>query len=796
MANNKPYITVIHSNPEITDVKNFVDQGGISPASEFRNNIIEFLNYEGGTGKTNRQRIKEQYIGQEVDDNATTPDRDLLLKVGTRLLIPKEKINAETLVAEGNQVEETNDYTAFLADRLRDLLQDPRYESATKVIDKKIGVAKDIYPNITVWIWCRGMSSDGDESLQGTLLDVSPFIQSVTTGVGENGGNFQLILSPLICEPDPNQGWIIKKDTIKNYFSNNLKNNYTATSQLHNLGKGDDGQSTLKRNQFFFHNIINSNDLVFIRFETLQTELKDRSQEDNRFVLNNADIPNKIYDMIGLVDSNSISVVPGSNEVGISISGRDLTKVIIDDGAYFFPLEFAQGIFIENQDNDKLLKRIFGRFETLSAYIDRSIQFSLRFIINQLANTGLVPDSLFEAYGERRSTYFIEDRESALQRTRDVNEQGTSQTDTRQFITEEVMDGVWQIIKLIIDESITNRRIVDSSISEASGSLITHIKKVCQEPFVQFYTDTYGDQFYFIVRQPPFTKEAFLALIRGDVQTEGIQEGVSSPQGNTFFADETGNTPTENVLRPKNEIVIDIEEEDVIIENLGYYDGEVFSWYQLTPQGLFFGQGSEVTLAYLPAIYFSEYSDIWGSRPLQIVTNYVPFIPVVGDKQDLSQGYFERQAFRDLKFLIDIHSYLPFTRKGTITINGDRRIKVGTVVRLKSTNEIFYVDGVSQTYTIAGNVDRVTTLQVSRGMVEQYIEGRNVDGIEEKVSYFNIINTELEENFSTNQEEVTVDEDDGTTKVVFKNNLNADVLKNWKVNKDVFNFFLRRDQLK
>lgn len=62
-------------------------------------------------------------------------------------------------------------------------------------------------------------------------------------------------------------------------------------------------------------------------------------------------------------------------------------------------------------------------------------------------------------------------------------------------------------------------------------------------------------------------------------------------------------------------------------------------------------------------------------------------------------------------------AYLPFTRTGTITINGDRRIKVGTFIYFEPTNEFFYVSSVVNNVSfLDGNLQRQTILQVERGM--------------------------------------------------------------------------------
>ena len=55
---------------------------------------------------------------------------------------------------------------------------------------------------------------------------------------------------------------------------------------------------------------------------------------------------------------------------------------------------------------------------------------------------------------------------------------------------------------------------------------------------------------------------------------------------------------------------------------------------------------------------------------------------VFGRAVDPSKGKKNKESiaeglFNDLKYVIESLSVLPFTRKGTIVINGDRRIKRG-----------------------------------------------------------------------------------------------------------------------
>ena len=250
--------------------------------------------------------------------------------------------------------------------------------------------------------------------------------------------------------------------------------------------------------------------------------------------------------------------------------------------------------------------------------------------------------------------------------------------------------GIWQIVKVVIDPEVADKQINDASISMLQGSLYNFFEKVCQKPFVEFWGDTYGDQYYFIIRKPPFTKKSFQSL------------------------------PT-----------IEITEREVYSDSLRWENDQVYSWYQLIPNGNYIG-GEELIFQYLAAVYFPEYGEIWGSRPLSVTTNYITFIKETGEVQT-------QAAIQDLKFLIDINSYLPFTRKGTITIIGDRRIKRGMRIFYEPTNEYFYVDNVSNNFSMVDGIpERTTTLQVSRGMIKEYVDIEIED--EFTPSYFNLIN--------------------------------------------------------
>lgn len=861
---------VTHSSPEIKTVGAYVSDIN-SPAYQYADDPEGFLKVTGTDGKTNKERIIAKYITPEEKKYKNKPAREMLLKTGTKLAIPVDKIERSALATEGIEVV-SNDVPAFKAQSLVDIEAEPTYTQVSRPIKGKLqsGTLKEMYPDMSVWIWCRSLSRTDDNEMQGEIFDLTPFILKATTNVGKNGGNFSIQLPPLVCELKTDEAmntrWVIKRKSLQTYVNKKGTSvnaeGYVAEASLYkgvmytsdfNKQSGEVATSEyLIRNQFLFHNIIGTNDVIFIRFETLRMEAADRMSDGKNFYVNRANLAGKIYDMIGLIDNNTIGVNPDKTDVTINIAGRDLSKLWIEDGTYFYALEATKGQVKYAggaTQNSSLMQRVFTNNAALylNLYNQTSIEHVLKFVIQQLSTIKVTPNNLFDSYGDRRNTRYnelkkdprtqqLEDYEKKvkdlIRGIRKKNElslknkiQEDKQIDTafkelKRFLIairdnnvrillngktnawnpfkytnprgvtekveqdtfpeffnsmlfnlretrvvseiwdavnnidaiidlersikknkapfkEDLANGIWQINKLVIDEGVTARRIADSSISLANGSLLNFVRKICQEPFVEFRMDTYGDMFYMVIRKPPIDKIGVQSMLKGNVVSENGQ----------------------TIKRPA---VIDILAEDVLKEDLFFDDTEVYSWYHITPQANFLGTAGEYSLAYLPALYFDEYSDIWGSRPMDITHNYMAFLNLDKNKKSSDQlDKAERQAAEDLRFLVESHAYLPFTRKGALKINGDRRIKAGNFIRYKPTNEIFMVDSVQQDFTISeGGIDRTTMIQVSRGMVEQFIYGVDLSGIKNTISYFNIINTNLrfeyEDQWTTEIERVKV----------------------------------------
>lgn len=858
----------------------------------------EFASYNGDLEQgnvTNADRIISYYTAEEqAKFEARVDFENFPIVFGTILFIPFSAVDRDIITLFGDAVTSV-DSNAFLANELKNFYTNPKNIRSVISKSKTLGTYKEMFNHISVWLWTKTLSAktvNDQIAYEDIIINITPYITNLSTSVTKDGGSFNFGLDPILAVfNNETNKWDIDDATIKR-----LKNEQYV-SQGHISG------SDLNRKNFYFHNILQENDLVFIRFETLESET-DRLQNKNVFEIDKSELQFKIFDMIGLLDVNSISGNYGNNnEVTLSVTGRDLMKLFIEDGVYFYPFDFVQGgIFANENDSDRMTRydgKLLGRFQTNY----KKIENVMKFIINALGTIKICSDNLFSAY-QNQNTHVVEtssavntqdelrkfdrrthkykliDSESqkivdsnvksfndaqqedfnaisasrkesglvvsnideeklrvkstwglihsflrdanrlqalsndnlswtAFNNTGDLikdgefpdefynnlytrsltivdqvnvgkeptvsareavktmirnffktierNQQNDQQISSNQF-EQTPLKGIWQIVKLIIDRTVQNRLLADSSIGNEHGSLLNAIRKVCQEPFVEFYGDTYGDQYYLTVRKPPFDQQGFVSLLDG------------------LILNETGQ------LVPSEPIIVDIEDSDITDDNL-QYGAEAFSWYHITPQGNFAG-GDDMAFAYLRAVYLKEYADIFGSRPLDLPTNYIPFYPFTSKDQSLGVAYFIKQGILDLQYMIQSNAYLPFVRRGTITIaNGNRRIKRGCLVRLVSTGEIGFVEAVQHNAVFGINtIERTTTISVDRIMVERFVKGVNVDieGKQVEVSYFNLVNTEIPEGI--------FNQDKGV------DDFNAQVLGKWKVNKDVFNYFLNARQ--
>lgn len=666
MSDKYSYIGYHHVDRKITTVEQLLNSDLFSKG---RINKTEFLNFkakrvslDGDSYKveeiynSNLDLIYSKYSPEEQELYATQYSlKDLsLLKSNTILYIPVKNYNSELIPIRGKNffVDQDKEMIPYFSERQKELENDEYYVRVEQVTQKGRNIdVQTIEQNCQVWIYSKTLEK---------IIDISPFIESLEITKQETG-SFSFTLSPI--------SGILER--INNNESFDLQKIF-GTDYINEYNLLVDG----KFNVSFFDKYFQQNDVVFIRFEKLK--LEQNSVIKSGLEISKNSLPSQIFDMIGLVDSVNSSLNCQTTDYIININGRDLTKTIIEDGQYLMHLIYVQGdsntFFYGGNHNDKFFKRNYvdkgGAFEYMFTKQERrSIEDSIAFVINQISNIGWASDELFSAYQNKTEAYAL-----------------SNISDKDIYLKTVETNGVWQITKLKVDPQISDRRILNDTMFDVDGNLQEFFKNICQSPFVEIWGDTYGSQFEYIVRQPPF-------------DSKGMRDIVS------------------------NQSYITIENKDVYQVNLGW-ETEYYSWFNFKPTSKAYGSDESFYEFAFPIIYLEKFVEHFGNHKLFLYDMYVPESSMSGGNETEDTNITAQALYNDLKYALEAYSVLPFTRKGTIVMNGDRRIKRGSFVYLEATNEICYVDGVTNSVSFnRQSVDRVTTLSVKRCMVKDYIKG-------------------------------------------------------------------------
>ena len=696
------------------------------------NNILmtqdEFMKY-----LTNSKTIFNSYNQEQKKQYKTASPE--LITLGTKVLVPMYQIASSKSIYTINQtIIENTKYQAFVEKEIAKLLNNPDYKRVDMIdseMSREYGNLHKRLNNVSVWIWSKAT----DYSKGSHLIDITPFIIDLNTNVGDNGGNFSFMLPSITYESlketnEYGQDFKFPMDwyTSSEFESFIAKNSFHKTVDFNSEkifcdNKDDNNElknnsRLLRRNPSFFHTLLQKNDLVFIRFERLKADRVYSGFVDGEMRnIPNTDLPENVFDMIGMIDSvTNISNVLQSDQT-VYVSGRDLSKLLIDDSIYNFIVGYgvqSREQIIQSSNPDKSTGRnvidVGQQQFNVGGGIAQDLEFNffqthsidewITFIFSQLTNTIVANSNLFSAYKNRS---MITSRQNSINSNGDFTYKET------------LADGVWQIVKLCFDADTVKRRLADDSLSTNTGSLINMVRKFAQKPFIDINMDTYGDKYYFMFRKPPFTFESF-----------------------------------------KTNPCINIFESDIVQDSFDF-ETEVYSMYQLDALGSLIQTSNGENLLTIPAVLLEEFMHIYGQRNLNVASNYLDFDASVSNLTQSNIQHLIDQLNNDMEWLIQTNVYLPFTRRGTIVLKGDRRIKRGMNIRHTGTGEVYYVDNVSNYASFTeDNVERSTTLQVSRGMVEKDLD-----------KYFNLVKREAV----------------------------ADKF-NWRVNQEVFKYLLERRQFR
>lgn len=425
---NNNYIWLYHRFTSVSSLKDFMEREKIYSITE-----KEFLDL-------NRELIWQQYSESDKEKekklNGKWPNSssDLTenswLPCPCNLKIQATKVEAELAISQTNFQSETGDFYSFASEEISKIIQDEGY---------RIDSASKKSPTVQVFGWFKSLyflrnynkKNIRLDETDGEFSDISKHIISLNTLVGKEGGSFSIRLPIIkgnaffqgIVENETNE-WVAQSGTLsaikEGVYS---QNTYGYGNELYSKNPFGDLEAN------YFNWLISSNDLLFISFEKLEMEKQknpnSKGDEDNFSI--KTKISEQVYDMIGLVDEVRVVSDSSGAQGYVEITGRDLMKLLIEDGSFFFnpsTTSSPSDVFQNEQSYGKQgdireadqmnntynnpinrLRRVTGEIDIFANRINMDLSYILKGVISQLANVEIVPGYVFDSWGEERTTY-------------------------------------------------------------------------------------------------------------------------------------------------------------------------------------------------------------------------------------------------------------------------------------------------------------------------------------------------------------------------------------------------------
>ena len=460
---------------EVVDRYSIITVAGISDADENGNvpldsvmkwlesryitvkDTSKFLQFTDGNS-TNLEKIKSQYTPEELVAHKDDLDKGCVpfIKLGTKLLVQTNFVQAMITRLENSDIfmPPTNS-TAYWDENVKRLVQNDGYVAANVSGD---GVLQQIPLNARVWVY---LNSDN------RLCDITSFVASIQTSKQLKNGSFTVELVP-------SENVHLRPElAVEDRFMNG------------DAGGKDRWSRRSKFVDWFTANL-QMNDMVFIRFERLQMEESVAGSFDDDIELAYSALTDSlVWDMIGFVDTVNVAANYEANSYAVTVAGRDFTKILQDDASYFIPQEFIFGSpnnFMISQPGKFLSRNDSGEIFEMNMF--QTIKSMLSFIFSRL------------------STIEVFKNDSVLKSL--TRSKFKDEVELSEFL------GVWKLFKVFVDPALADRAIVDTSMVNPEGSMLDFVNKVCQEPFVEWFVDTWGSGVDMVVRKPPFDRASIL----------------------------------------------------------------------------------------------------------------------------------------------------------------------------------------------------------------------------------------------------------------------------------------------
>lgn len=446
--------TLYHNNNNLKTLSDYMEANRIIGIS-----VDELFDYKYNDTKSNRDLFFEQMsteekalyskeLGKTKDDPAITASdlkSDMTLPCPCIFKIDSKYLVREIAISQTNFQVNTDDIYAFENSHIQNILNNEGYDI------KKY--AKKVAPSCSVWGWFKSLYYSGStffgehyQSKNNKFVNISDFIIDVNTNVTAQGGTFSITLPIIHSVKDYEQISSPTKLSPIDFYTDRfasqaelfIYNRYASRENRKNFFHKV-GISSMDDN--YFNWLIQSNDLIFISFEELELESENGS---------------KVFDMIGLVENVSVNV-DASGRGSVSVSGKDLMKLITDDNSLFFNTSSASGesrIFSNTEsagkqgdirDADMIggsenspenrLRLSTNQIDVFALPFNRSIDFVIKGVISQLANIEVVPDYVFTSWGDARTKFrdFLSYQE--VEETTPAGDEGESENLNNEFVT-------------------------------------------------------------------------------------------------------------------------------------------------------------------------------------------------------------------------------------------------------------------------------------------------------------------------------------------------------------------------
>lgn len=415
------YQKLFHNNSSIKTLEEFMSWSKINTGRISVNDLFELNRDAIFSQMSMSDKISyAEEVGKEnwTELSASDLKSDMTLPCPCVMQVPQKSIDYVTAIANTNFEVQNDDVYAFENEQIQKIVQNPGYK-----IDNR---TSRMHPDCCVFGWFKSLyymeKDKGDapstRSSDQKIIDISDFVINLTTNVELGGGNFSITL-PVIDTKQKDRAYGTKQLNVEIF-------NQTINAQISLWDKIAEKRNLLRygdKDKFFYHKtnldavernyfnwLIQSNDLIFISFEPLELEYDENTT---------------VFDMIGLVDT----VVVSQNANGQSqviVQGRDLMRLLNDDSSLFFSYMAANDksqIFANSEsaglqgdinEVDGLngsyvpvdrLRGISGEMTFMSVNYNRTIDFVLKSVVSLLANIQVVPDSVFEDWGDRRTRF-------------------------------------------------------------------------------------------------------------------------------------------------------------------------------------------------------------------------------------------------------------------------------------------------------------------------------------------------------------------------------------------------------